>query len=335
MSEKSHLTSRLLHLPSIVTPGGSVVLCLILLLLGVFQTGDAPGQERPAMGLRDMQAAFRTISRKVKPAVVHISTVQVVDARRSMPEIDPYFQNHPFFREFFGDDFFREFFTPQGKTGRFRRQGMGSGFIFDPRGYILTNRHVIKDADEIQVTIGDKEKYQARLIGLDPKTDIAVIKIHGSNLPHIEFGDSRNLEVGDWVLAIGNPFGLTQTVTAGIVSAKGRTKMGILEYEDFIQTDAAINPGNSGGPLVDIDGRVVGMNTAILSQSGGYMGIGFAIPINLVKKVIDSALTKKPARPDETRPQPNRAYEPRRAPMPGNDGNRGRPPVRALPGSDI
>ena len=149
---------------------------------------------------------------------------------------------------------------------------------------------MIKGADELQVTLGENRKFQARLIGVDSKTDIAVIKIDGKNLPTVQLGNSRKLEVGDWVLAIGNPFGLAQTVTAGIVSAKGRSRMGILEYEDFIQTDAAINPGNSGGPLVDIDGRVVGMNTAILSRSGGYMGIGFAIPINLVRRVIDGAL---------------------------------------------
>ncbi len=335
MPENSHLPSMFQNSLSILTRRKFAVVCLVLFLLGVSHTGGALGRERASMGLRDMQAAFRTIARKVKPAVVNISTVQVVNAHRSMPEINPYFQNHPFFREFFGDDFFREFFTPQGRSGRFRRQGMGSGFIFDPRGYILTNRHVIKDADEIQVTIGGKKKYQARLIGVDPKTDIAVIKIKGNNFPSIEFGDSRNLEVGDWVLAVGNPFGLTQTVTAGIVSAKGRTKMGILEYEDFIQTDAAINPGNSGGPLVDIDGKVVGMNTAILSQSGGYMGIGFAIPINLVKEVIDSALAKGPVKPDRRKSQPNRAYEQRRAPAPRSEIYRGRPPVRVRPGSDI
>lgn len=255
-------------------------------------------------GLRELQESFRHVARTVKPAVVNISTVRITTVRNPMSELDPFFETHPF-REFFGDDFFRRFFGNPRQGERLRQQGLGSGFIYDPRGYILTNRHVIKGADEIIVTLEGGKKMKARIVGSNSKTDVAVIKVDGSNLPHVKLGDSQTLDVGDLVLAIGNPFGLTQTVTSGIVSAKGRSKMGILEYEDFIQTDAAINPGNSGGPLVNIDGEVVGMNTAILSGSGGYMGIGFAIPVNIIKQVLALGFSKKTVEnaPRRTAPQ--------------------------------
>ncbi|MDQ1237980.1 MAG: Trypsin-like serine protease [Thermodesulfobacteriota bacterium] len=259
-----------------------------------------------AKGLRELQETFRSISRTVKPAVVNISTVKIATVRNPMSEMDPFLE-HQAFREFFGEDFFRRFFGNQGKGERLRQQGLGSGFLFDPRGYILTNRHVIKGADEIMVTLAGNKKIKAKLVGADERTDVAVIKIEGKDLPHAKLGDSQTLDVGDWVLAIGNPFGLTQTVTSGIVSAKGRSKMGILEYEDFIQTDAAINPGNSGGPLVNIDGQVIGMNTAIISGSGGYMGIGFAIPVDVIKQVISNAFSKKTVdnnTPKRSVPQP-------------------------------
>ena len=266
-------------------------------------------QSGPRNGAKDLQESFRAVAKNVRPAVVNVSSVRVAQSHDEGPALDPFFENHPF-REFFGDDFFKRFFgAPPGGGGRMRQQGLGSGFIFDSRGYILTNRHVIKGADEIIVTLEGKKKYKARVVAADPKTDVAILKIEGKDFPHVVFGNSSNLQVGDWVLAIGNPFGLTQTMTAGIVSAKGRNDMGILEYEDFIQTDAAINPGNSGGPLVNIDGQVIGMNTAILSRSGGYMGIGFAIPINLMKQVVDrmmlkqADLTRTPFRaPQGTRP---------------------------------
>jgi len=271
---------------------GFFVGALILIVLG-FQGTPTMAQSGAVSSLRELQTAFREISRKVKPAVVNISTMKTIAANDSM-DLDPFFEQH--FRQFFPEDFLRRFFSTPGGTSRYRQHGMGSGFIFDPRGYVLTSGHVIKGADQIQVTLGAKKKYRARVIGIDPRTDIAVLKIPANNLPYVQLGDSDGLQVGDWVLAIGNPFGLMQTVTSGIVSAKGRSEMGILDYEDFIQTDAAINPGNSGGPLVDIDGRVVGMNTAILSKSGGYMGIGFAIPSNLIKKVISRAVALKPVR---------------------------------------
>lgn len=253
----------------------------------------ATAQNVASRGLKDLQEAFRFVAKTVKPAVVNVSAVRTVTARNPLSEMDVFRENHPF-REFFGDEFFRRFFSGQGGMERQVQQGVGSGFIFDSKGLILTNRHVIKGAEEIQVTLEGKKKYKARLIGADSKTDVAIIKIEGRDLPFTKLGDSETLDVGDWVLAIGNPFGLMQTVTAGIVSAKGRSKMGILDYEDFIQTDAAINPGNSGGPLVNVDGQVIGMNTAILSRSGGYMGIGFAIPINLIKQAINHLLAKKP-----------------------------------------
>ncbi len=163
--------------------------------------------------------------------------------------------------------------------------GQGSGFIISPDGYIMTNNHVVGDADQVTVTLLDGREYKADIIGTDPPTDVAIIKIDESDLPFLRFNDSDKLQVGDWVLAFGNPFGLSHTLTAGIVSAKGRSGIGLNDYENFIQTDAAINPGNSGGPLVDLDGRVIGMNTAIFSRSGGYMGIGFAIPINMAQRI--------------------------------------------------
>ena len=166
------------------------------------------------------------------------------------------------------------------------QEGFGSGAIVRSDGYILTNHHVVSEADKITVQLYDGQELKARLIGTDPATDISVIKIEGKDMPILQMGDSDNILVGESVIAIGNPFGLSHTVTFGIVSAKGRTGMGIAEYEDFIQTDAAINPGNSGGPLVDLEGKIVGVNTAIFSRSGGYQGIGFAVPINMARRVM-------------------------------------------------
>lgn len=296
----SQLTGRLLP-----------IVLVALLTVGVAAESIAQG---PAVrGLKDIQEAFRAVAKEVKPAVVNVSAVRIMTTRDPAADMDPFFENHPF-REYFGDEFFRRFFGGPRGPRQHRQQGLGSGFIFDHRGYILTNRHVINGADEIQVTLQGKKKLKARVIGVSPKTDVAILKIDGHNFPVARFGNSDALEVGDWVLAIGNPFGLLQTVTAGIVSAKGRSEMGILDHEDFIQTDAAINPGNSGGPLVNIDGRVVGMNTAIVSRSGGYMGIGFAIPANLMKSVADQALAKRPVDPGARGNWPGPAPEARRAP---------------------
>jgi serine protease Do len=301
-----------------------------LIILPILGSSFALGQAVSNRGLRDLQEAFRFVARTVKPAVVSVSAVKIITARQAVPDLDPFFENHPF-REFFGDESIRRFFGTPGGTQRYRQQGLGSGFIIDPRGYIVTNRHVIAGADEIQVTLEGKKKFKATVVGADPKTDVAVIKIDGQNLPSVKLGDSKTLEVGDWVLAVGNPFGFAQTVTAGIVSAKGRSDMGVLDYEDFIQTDAAINQGNSGGPLVNIEGEVVGLNTAIFSKSGGSVGIGFAIPVNIIKKVVDAAFSKRLAGPGGNNRAPQRPFVPRKAPVPSRQGQP--PQDRALPSS--
>jgi serine protease Do len=167
---------------------------------------------------------------------------------------------------------------------------MGSGVIISPDGYIITNNHVVEGANELMVTLPDKREFRGKIIGTDPKTDLAVVKVDASGLPFTRWGDSSKLQVGEYVLAIGNPFGLNSTVTLGIVSALGRGRMGITQYEDFIQTDAAINPGNSGGALVNTAGELVGINTAIISRTGGYQGVGFAVPVSMAKPVLDSLI---------------------------------------------
>jgi serine protease Do len=261
---------------------------LIVLFVGCLLS---PANAELGKGLKEFQEAFRSVAKNVKPAVVNVSAIKSSN-RPSNSDMESLFEKHPF-REFFGDEFLRRFFGAP-NDGRGNQQvGIGSGFIFDPRGYILTNRHVIRGAGEIVVTLESEKKFRAKVVGEDPKTDLAILKIDGKNFPYAPLGDSRGLEVGDWVVAIGNPFGLMRTVTAGIVSATGRNSMGILDYEDFIQTDAAINPGNSGGPLVNLEGQVIGINTAILSKSGGNMGIGFAIPSSAVKKLVDAVYAGK------------------------------------------
>jgi len=227
--------------------------------------------------------AMAEVVAAVKPSVVNISSSRTI---KSQVLQNPFF-NDPFFRDFFGREF------SQAERPRERKEsGMGSGVIVDKNGYILTNNHVIEGADEIKVKLSDKREFKGKVIGTDPKTDIAVIKIEASNLPVLVLGDSAKQKVGDTVIAIGNPFGLNQTVTSGIISAVGRANVGIADYEDFIQTDAAINPGNSGGALVNVQGELVGINTAIFSTSGGYQGIGFAIPSNMAGKVMDTLIKK-------------------------------------------
>ena len=249
--------------------------------------------EEPAAGpmtdLDRLSEAFRAAAKRVGPAVVAISTSQTVDAPAG-----------PFGG--MDEDFMRRYFGMApgegnkggGKGGRqkFQRQGLGSGVILDPDGFILTNNHVVAEADEISVHLADGRDFKATVVGRDQPTDIAVIRIKAEKLPVAELGDSDKLEVGDWVLAIGAPFGLDKTVTAGIISATGRSNVGIADYESFLQTDAAINPGNSGGPLVNMRGQVVGINTAIASRSGGYMGIGFAVPVNLAREVMKAIREK-------------------------------------------
>jgi serine protease Do len=223
----------------------------------------------PGYALEGLPPSFSAVARQARPAVCHIFAEQAPPAGRNALED-------------FSRGLFREA-PPRNKP----RHSLGSGFIISKDGYIITNAHVVRGATRIRVRLADKDEYDAKLVGSDAKTDVALIKIEPrSQLPVVRLGSSAALEVGDWVVAIGNPFGLAQTVTAGIVSAKGRV-IGAGPYDDFIQTDASINPGNSGGPLLNVDGEVVGINSAILSRSGGSIGIGFAIPIDLARHIAD------------------------------------------------
>src|SRR4051794_26287787 len=220
---------------------------------------------------------FTRIAGQAVKGVANISSLQVV--RRSTSPLDD-----PFFRYFFGD---QDMFGPRDR----RSLSLGSGVVVSSDGYVVTNNHVVgENVREITVALEDKREIKGRVIGIDPATDIALLKIDVGNLPMVPWGDSNRLQVGEWVLAIGSPFQLSRTVTAGIVSATGRANVGFAEYEDFIQTDAAINPGNSGGALINTRGELVGINTGIFSQSGGYQGIGFAVPSNLVRHVVDDLM---------------------------------------------
>ncbi len=221
---------------------------------------------------------FVTLAKKLRPVVVNISTTQVREGGQRFGS--PLGEEDPF------GDFWKKFFGAPFPRGRQLQRSLGSGFVIDQDGFILTNNHVVDNAEKIVVRLSDEREFEAKLVGRDPKTDIAVVKINAKEkLPVAPLGDSDRLEVGEWVSAIGNPFGLDNTVTAGIVSAKGR-HIGAGPYDNFIQTDASINPGNSGGPLINLSGEVVGINTAIFSRTGGNIGIGFAIPINLVKELL-------------------------------------------------
>ncbi len=269
----------------------TLVLGLVFILLLNSFCFSSPAEKRDIETLRSTGEVFAEIAEKVSPAVVFVSVEQQVV--QQMPDIffgDPFEEfNDEFFKRFFGQPFKHR---QQPKERKQVRRGQGSGFIISSDGFILTNNHVVENADKITVKLSDDRELTAIVIGTDPETDVAVIKVDANDLPTAELGDSDKLKVGQWVIAIGNPFGLSHTVTAGIVSAKGRSKIGLTEYEDFIQTDAAINFGNSGGPLLDIDGKVVGINSAIFSRSGGYMGIGFAIPINMAKYVYDQLVAE-------------------------------------------
>jgi serine protease Do len=235
----------------------------------------APLEQAAAAPVANGGPDFTRVAAQTVRAVTNISSVQVV--RRSASP----FQNDPFFQYFFGD---------QGEMfGRSRaEQSLGSGVVISADGLVVTNNHVIgDDVAEVTVTVGDHRDLKAKIIGVDSWTDLGLLKIQATGLPVIPWGDSSKLKVAEWVMAVGNPFSLNQTVTLGIVSALGRANVGITQYEDFIQTDAAINPGNSGGALINGRGELVGINTAIFSQSGGYQGIGFAVPSNLVRRVVD------------------------------------------------
>jgi len=235
--------------------------------------------------LSQLSEALSEVATVATPSVVNISTTRVIKAR---DESTYDLFDDPFFRRFFGD----QLPHPNAPSER-KEQSLGSGVIVSEDGYIVTNNHVIEKAQEIKVLLSNKRDYKAKLVGADPKSDIAVIKIDARGLTALPWGDSNKLKVGELVFAIGNPFGLNQTVTMGVISAVGRANVGIADYEDFIQTDAAINPGNSGGALLNAQGELVGINTAIVSRSGGYQGIGFAVPSSMAKQVMDSLIKFK------------------------------------------
>ncbi|MCP4229591.1 MAG: Do family serine endopeptidase [bacterium] len=233
--------------------------------------------------LKEIGSGFSTIAAEVSPSIVSVRVSKTVSGHS--------FGGHPF--EFFGGPF-EDFFGDNGGGGgeEFVQEGAGSGVIVSTDGYILTNNHVVEGASEITIYTLDEQEYEATIVGTDPRTDLAVIKVEADGLPAAKLGDSDTIAVGEWVLAIGNPFQLSHTVTAGIVSAKGRANVGVADYEDFIQTDAAINPGNSGGALVNLNGEVIGINTAIATTTMSYSGIGFAIPINMAESIMDELIAE-------------------------------------------
>jgi serine protease Do len=243
---------------------------------------------RAGSDMVSMTTSFAPVVKNAQPAVVSIASTKVVKVNSADEGLSPFF-NDPMFRQFFGDGGA----GPRSKPGQpreHREQGLGSGVIVNPDGYILTNNHVIDGANDIKVITSDKRELKGTVVGADPKTDIAVVKVDAKNLPTLGFADSSQVQVGDIALAIGNPFGIGQTVTMGVISATGRGNLGIEDYEDFIQTDAAINPGNSGGALINASGQLIGINTAILSRAGGNQGVGFAVPANLAHEVMTQLL---------------------------------------------
>src|SRR4029079_9848667 len=260
-------------------------LCLIAVLFAACLPASAVAQERRVPMQSELRLSYAPVVQQVAPAVVNVYAAKVVQNRN--PLLD--------------DPIFRRFFGVPGGLGNQVQRSLGSGVIVDAGGLIVTNNHVIEGADEVKVSLADKREFEASLVLKDPRTDLAILQIKDGRerFPVLEFADSDALQVGDVVLAIGNPFGVGQTVTHGIVSALARTQVGVSDYQFFIQTDAAVNPGNSGGALVDLTGKLVGINTAIFSRSGGSQGVGFAIPANMVKVVVASGKTggKAVARP--------------------------------------
>jgi serine protease Do len=265
-----------------------VVVSFLFLVSGAYLSGNSAlaggktisPESKKLLG--DLSNALAEVAETVRPAVVNISTTTTIPASEN-PFGNMF--NDPFFRHFFGDQF-----NHPGQDRKQKTSALGSGVIVSDKGYILTNNHVVKGADEIKVVLYDKREFKGKIVGSDSKTDLAVVKIDAKDLPTVKIGSSSALKTGDVVLAIGNPFGLNQTITMGIVSAVGRSHIGLADFEDFIQTDAAINPGNSGGALVNSSGELIGINTAIFSTSGGYMGIGFAIPSDMATSVMDSII---------------------------------------------
>ncbi|MGE5196449.1 MAG: DegQ family serine endoprotease [Anaerolineae bacterium] len=270
----------------------------LFLLIGIFAILNttpawvAPIKEDPcSCSPKQISKAFTNVAKQAIPAVVFIK-VQSSGGEQEEGAFAPGYQN-PF--DYFGDDFFNRFFgfPPKGKMPQPAPQlSQGSGFLVSSDGYIMTNWHVVKGADKITVTFNDGKEFDATLVGSDSHTDVAIIKIEGKNFPFLQLGDSESMDIGEWVVAIGSPFQLEASLTVGVISAKGRQNLKITDLEDFIQTDAAINPGNSGGPLLNLDSDVIGINTAIVSRTGGYMGIGFAIPSNLAKSIMTQIISK-------------------------------------------
>lgn len=257
--------------------------------LTVSYASNAPSLAAMPVAVAPPANGFTEVAKHVTPAVVNITTVMTEKVSEGLSVPDELRER---MEEFFGKPF-----EPRGGgpsdpfEHRGPRKGQGSGVIISPDGYILTNNHVIAKAREVNVTLPDKREFKGKIVGTDPKTDLAVVKVTAQNLPAIPWGDASRLQVGEYVLAVGNPFGLNSTVTLGIVSAVGRGHMGITQYEDFIQTDAAINPGNSGGALVNTKGELVGINTAIFSQTGGYQGVGFSVSTTMAKPIYESLVS--------------------------------------------
>ncbi len=260
-----------------------------------FETGPPAGEltERAPASGQDLPVLaalpdFREVARRTIPSVVTVRSRRTIRVNE---------RSSPFLSDPFGQEFLERFFgrrlPEEPRERRYEQQGLGSGVILSADGYILTNNHVVEGSDAVEIVTADRRTLEAEILGTDPQTDIAVLKVEAEDLPAAALGDSDDLEVGEWVLAVGNPFSeaLGHTVTAGIVSAKGRANLRLAEYEDFIQTDAAINPGNSGGALVNTRGQVIGINTAIASQTGGYQGVGFAIPINMAQSVMEQLVS--------------------------------------------
>src|ERR1700739_101018 len=284
--------------PGLGRSGMIVITILAMLVLGLFVVAFVPqdgnsatatskvplriDKNPSAVNLADFKNGYAPVIDPALPAVANISSTKMVKQQNNFPRL---FFDDPFFRQFFGDQFNQQPARPQAE----REYSLGSGVIVNPDGYILTNNQVVSGASDIEVFTQDKKKFRAKLIGADPRTDVAVLKIDATRLPSLTLGDSSNLRVGDVVFAIGDPFGVGETATMGIVSATGRGLGGAIEhYEDFIQTDAAINPGNSGGALLDLHGDLVGINTAIVTGgSGGNQGVGFAIPVNMAREVLE------------------------------------------------
>ncbi|MES2121604.1 MAG: DegQ family serine endoprotease [Chlamydiota bacterium] len=268
------------------------IACTALLSATPEVIAKAENNENCSCSPEQTSKAFTAVAKKAMPAVVFIKV------QCNAPELDengyPYGYQNPYDSD--GDDFFNRFFGFPYRGGQPQKpapqMSQGSGFLLSTDGYIMTNAHVVKGADKITAVLNDGREMDATLIGTDPQTDIAMLKIEGKNFPFVILGDSEEIDVGEWVIAIGSPFQLEASVTVGVVSAKGRQNLRITDFEDFIQTDAAINPGNSGGPLLNLKSEVIGINTAIVSRSGGYMGIGFAIPSNMAKNIMAQLIDK-------------------------------------------